>query len=279
VSTFTSVGCTIGLPDRTPLDGVRALFEARDSRFSRFLPTSELNRVNAAPLGVMLVSEDFASMLSLAIDAAGATGGRVSPAVGGAITAAGYDRDFADLPLDGGAVEPVAVQSIQSIRLRGRMLLRSAPVVLDLNGVVKGRTVDEALALLGSGWVSAGGDIATNVPLDVGLPGGDSVHLTGGGLATSSIARRAWVRGGVVQHHLIDPASGRPAAGPWRDVTVAAGRCLAADVAAKAALLHGDARPAWLDARGLAGRFVGHDGEVIHSTVWRELTTVAPLAA
>jgi thiamine biosynthesis lipoprotein len=159
------------------------------------------------------------------------------------------------------------------------MLLRSAPVVLDLNGVVKGRTVDDALALLGSGWVSAGGDIATSVPLDVGLPGGDSVHLTGGGLATSSVARRAWVRGGVVQHHLIDPASGRPATGPWRDVTVAAGSCLAADVAAKAALLHGDAGPAWLDARGLAGRFVGHDGNLVLSQRWRELSAPASLAA
>ncbi len=279
MSTFTSMGCEIVLPDGAPLDGVRALFEDRDRRFSRFLQTSELNRVNAAPLGLMLVSEDFASMLSLAFDAASATGGRVTPAVGGAITAAGYDRDFAGLPLDGDAVEPVAVQSLESIRLRGRMLLRSAPTLLDLNGVVKGRTVDDALALVGSGWICAGGDIATKVPLDVGLPGGGSVRLTAGGLATSSVARRSWVRGGVVQHHLIDPASGRPAVARWRDVTVAAGSCLAADVAAKAALLQGDAGPAWLDARGLAGRFVGHDGDVICSNAWCELTTAAPLAA
>ncbi len=197
MSTFTSMGCEIVLPDGAPLDGVRALFEERDRRFSRFLQTSELNRVNAAPLGLMLVSEDFASMLSLAFDAASATGGRVTPAVGGAITAAGYDRDFAELPLDGDAVEPVAVQPLESIRLRGRMLLRSAPILLDLNGVVKGRTVDDALALVGPGWICAGGDIATTVPLDVGLPGGDSVRLTGGGLATSSVARRTWVRGGV----------------------------------------------------------------------------------
>jgi thiamine biosynthesis lipoprotein len=274
------MGCEIVLPDGTPPDGVRALFEERDRRFSRFLPTSELNRVNAASPGVTLVSEDFASMLSLALDAASATGGRVTPAVGGAITAAGYDRDFAELPLDGGgAVGPVAVHSLESIRLRGRILLRSAPAVLDLNGVVKGRTVDDALRLIGKSWVCAGGDIATNVPLDVGLPGGGSVRLTGGGLATSSIARRTWVRGGVTQHHLIDPATGRPAVGCWRDVTVAAGSCLAADVAAKAALLYGAAGPAWLDARGLAGRFVGHNGEVTCSTAWRELMTAAPLAA
>jgi FAD:protein FMN transferase len=279
MSTFTSMGCEIIVSDGPSLDTVRALFDRRDSRFSRFLPTSELNRVNAAPLGVMLVSEDFASMLSLALDAASATGGLVTPAVGGAITAAGYDRDFADLPCDGEAVEPVAVQSLASVRLRGRMLLRSTPIVLDLNGVVKGRTVDDALTLLGEGWVSAGGDVATTVPLEVGLPSGGSVRLTGGGLATSSVARRTWLRAGAVQHHLIDPATGRLVATPWRDVTVAAGSCLAADVAAKAALLRGAAGPVWLESRGLAGRFVTAAGDVTCTDTWDRLTTAATLAA
>jgi len=61
--------------------------------------------------------------------------------------------------------------------LRGVALLRTEPVILDLNGVVKGQTVDDALELLGDGWVSAGGDIATTVPLVVGLPGGDTITL------------------------------------------------------------------------------------------------------
>jgi FAD:protein FMN transferase len=279
MSTFSSMGCEVVVAEGVPLDALRALFAERDRRFSRFLPTSELNRVNAAPLGVMLVSEGFASMLSLALDAGSATGGLVTPAVGGAITAAGYDRDFADLPLDGEAGEPVAVHSLASIRLRGRMLLRSAPVVLDLNGVVKGKTVDDALARAGSGWVCAGGDLATNVPVEVGLPGGGSARVTGGGLATSSVARRTWLRGGAVQHHLIDPASGRPVAGPWRDVTVAAGSCLAADIAAKAALLSGEAGPEWLDARSLAGRFLTAGGDVIHNRTWRGLMDARSLAA
>ena len=213
MSAFRSMGCDVSCADGVPLDRVRALFDERDRRFSRFLPTSELNRVNAAPLGVMLVSEDFASMLSLSLDAASATGGLVTPAVGGAITAAGYDRDFAALPLDGEPVEPVAVQSLAALRLRGRMLLRSAPLLLDLNGVVKGRTVDDALALAGSGWVCAGGDVATSVPLEVGLPGGDSVQLTGGGLATSSVSRRglAWRSSAASPDRSRDGSSGRRA--------------------------------------------------------------------
>jgi thiamine biosynthesis lipoprotein len=268
MNSFRSMGCDVLLPDSAPLDDVRALFDLRDLRFSRFHDSSELNRVNASPRGLTLVSEEFASMLSLALDAARATGGLVTPAAGGALIAAGYDRDFPRLPLDGVAVEPARVPSFRAISVRGNALLRTEPVILDLNGVVKGQTVDDALILLGNGWVSAGGDVATTVPLVVGLPGGDTITLERGGLATSSVDVRTWRRGGAPQHHLIDPATGLPSDSPWRDVTVAAQSCYVADVAAKAALLLGTAGPSWLDRRQLAGRFVDHAGHVTVSERW-----------
>ena len=165
------MGCEVVLPFGMPLEPVRALFDERDARFSRFRPSSELARVNALPLGLTLVSGEFASMLSLSIDAARATDGIVTPTVGGAIVAAGYDRDFARLPSDVGAVVPAAVPSWHSISLHGGGLLRTETVQLDLNGVVKGRTVDDALAVAGRGWISAGGDVAALEPVVVGLPG------------------------------------------------------------------------------------------------------------
>ena len=268
MTAFRSMGCDVVVSGAGRMGLVRALFDDRDRRFSRFLPSSELNRVNALPLGVARVSEELASMLSLALDAGRATGGRVTPAVGGAVLAAGYDRDSASLSGDGDAVVPARVPPLDSIVLRERMLLRSECVILDLNGVVKSRTVDDALVLIGRGWVAAGGDVATSIPLVVGLPGGDTVLLENGGLATSSTSLRAWKRGGVTQHHLIDPATGSPARTPWRDVSVAAATCFVADVAAKAALLLGTAGSAWLDARGLAGRFVDHDGHVTVNEAW-----------
>jgi FAD:protein FMN transferase len=104
----------------------------------------------------------------------------------------------------------------------------------------------------------------------VGLPADCTVTLLRGGLATSSVGRRRWLRGGIEQHHLIDPATGAPARSPWREVSVVASSCVAADVAAKAALLLGPAGPAWLDRRGLAGRFVAHDGRVSVNECWRQ---------
>ena len=264
---FRSMGCDVALPGGVPVDDVRALFERRDSRFSRFIDSSEINRVNAAPRGLMSLSEEFASMLTLALDAARATGGLVTPAVGAALLASGYDRDFDSLPLDEVAVGSAPVPSIDSISIIGRFLLRTEDIFLDLNGVVKSKTVDDALALVGRGWVSAGGDLATNVPLVVGLPRGGSVTVHGGGLATSSIGKRAWAGG----HHLIDPWNGAPSRTPWRDVTVAASSCVAADVAAKAALLLGTAGPSWLDRRGLPGRFVSLHGAVIVNENWQAL--------
>lgn len=269
MNTFRSMGCDVRLPYGAAVDAVRDLFDARDARFSRFKDSSELNGLNAGPLGVAVVSEDFASMLSLGIDAARATDGLISPAVGAAVLAAGYDRDFHHIPRDVGAVEPAEVPSLEAISLRGRVLLRAVPVTLDLNGVVKGKTVDDALALLdGSGWVSAGGDIAVAEPVVVGLPGGDSITVHSGGLATSSVAKRSWLAGGERQHHLIDPRTGAPSRSPWRDVTVAAPTCLAADVAAKAALILGFDGPWWLERRGLAGRLVDHHGNVTLTSRW-----------
>lgn len=268
MNAFRAMGCDVALPYGVPVGLVRALFEERDARFSRFRPSSELSRVNALPLGLTLVSGEFASMLHLSLDAARATDGLVTPAVGSAILAAGYDRDFVLLPQDVGAAVPAAVPSWHSISLQGGGLLRTETVQLDLNGVVKGKTVDDALELAGSGWVAAGGDVAALEPVVVGLPGGGSIALHEGGLATSSVAKRRWLAAGVPQNHLIDPRTGRPTTSPWRDVTVSASTCLIADVAAKAALLLGAAGPAWLDDRHLAGRFVAHSGAVTLNESW-----------
>ena len=276
MTAFRSMGCEVVVPSGLSAGAVRRLFDDRDRRFSRFIESSELNRVNDSPQGVTVVSEELASMLSLALDAARATDGLVSPTVGGAVLAAGYDRDFPLILPDGDPVEPAAVPALNSIKLDGRILLRTRPVTLDLNGVVKGRTVDDALALLGDGWVSAGGDLATAQPIVVGLPGGDTVLVDRGGLATSSVSKRSWLRGGERQHHLIDPATGAPARTRWSDVTVAAPTCLEADIAAKAALLLGDEGPSWLDRRGLAGRFVDQDGCVVGNQSW---TSAVPAQA
>jgi thiamine biosynthesis lipoprotein len=242
------------------LAAVERLFAEWDRVFSRFVRESELNRVNRDPSTVVLLSRPFAFALRAALEAADATDGLVEPTLGAAIEAAGYDRDFPLLADDlRPAGSPVPGRR-HAVRLAGRLLSRPPGTALDLNGVVKALAVDSALELIaGDALVSAGGDLAARGGADVGLPGGGALHLVSGGIATSGTTKRRWSRGGELQHHLIDPRTGRPARSRWEEVTVVAESCLAADVAAKAAFLLSEDGPRWLDERGLAGRFHGGD--------------------
>ena len=255
VHTFTAMGCEIAVAGASPSAqaAVEDLFRARDRMFSRFIGKSELNHVNAAAGQPVHVSDEFARMVRVGLDAAEESGGLVDPTLGAALVSAGYDVDFALLPHDGPAAVRGEPGCWRSVRLRGRFLLvPAANVQLDLNGVVKGATVDDALTLIGgSGWVSAGGDLLTGTEgVIVALPGGGTVRLERGALATSGVDRRRWVRGGREQHHLIDPRTGAPASSPWRSVTACAATCLGADVAAKIGFFRGaSARHGWTSTR------------------------------
>jgi thiamine biosynthesis lipoprotein len=268
VNRFSAMGCEVVVEGATAdeLARVRALFEERDAIFSRFQAGSELNAVNTGR-GARLVSPLFSRMVEAALRAREQTGGLVDPTLGAALEAAGYDRDFEAL---GPGDEPLAAAgSAGRVELYGRVLVPGRGVKLDLNGVVKAAAVDDALRLLsGPGFVSAGGDLATRGEVDVALPGGGAVRLRSGGLATSGRTKRRWTRAGEEQHHLIDPATGRPSTSPWEEVTVCGATCLAADVAAKAAFLLGEEGPDWLDERGLPGRFLAQ-GRAHENASWR----------
>ena len=249
---------------------VRRLFDEHDRVFSRFRPESELNRVNRDPSEVVVLSPLFASALRSALGAAAATDGLVDPTLGRAIEAAGYDRDFALLVDDERPPGAPVRGRWRTLRLSSRLLSRPPGTALDLNGVVKARAVDAVLGLIaGDALVAAGGDVATRGGAVVRLPGEGSLRLLAGGVATSGTTKRRWRRDGEVQHHLIDPRTGRPAASRWDEVTVAAGSCVAADVAVKAAFLLSKDGPDWLDERGLPGRFLS-GGEVVPNRAWTE---------
>lgn len=275
VERFTAMGCEIvvGGAGEAELPAIKALFEEREQTFSRFRATSELSRVNAAGGSTLLVSELFAVTLADALRAARQTEGLVDPTLGVALQDAGYDRDFALVCSEDEPAGPGAPGSWPTVQLHERILTRPPGTLLDLNGVVKSRAVDDALALLdGAGFVAAGGDVATLGGTLVGLPNSGTLQLNGGGMATSGTPRRRWRRGDALQHHLIDPATGRPSTSIWSLVTVAAGSCRDADVAAKAALLLGPDGPAWLDARELPGRFVSSvDGATALNRTWQTM--------
>ncbi len=110
---------------------VRELFEQWDATFSRFRPDSELNRINADPSPVALLSRTFAYALREALAAAVTTNGLVDPTLGAALEAAGYDRDFDLLHDDDdcppGPPSPGRWRSLRSSRPAAISRLAAAP--------------------------------------------------------------------------------------------------------------------------------------------------------
>lgn len=270
--------------DALLLRQVPGWFQGWELVLSRFLPESELSWVNRRAGRATVISPVLAEVLALALDVAHATGGLVTPTVLGALEDAGYDRDFAQVR-DSFVQPPRAPAAVPDWRMvkldrRRRTVLLPEGVRLDLGGVAKGWAAKAALARIapyGPALVDAGGDIAVGAPP---APGGrwpvavaspiapnediDLLLLAHVGVATSGRDLRRWLRGGLPQHHLIDPATARPAATDVLSATVVAPDLTMAEAAAKLALLRGSqAGLAWLESRpGLAGLLVLEDGTV-----------------
>ena len=243
------------------------------------------------------VSAGLAEAIGVALAAAEWSGGLVDPTVGAAMIALGYDRDFVQVRARRWDQRPISIEAVPgwaAVRLDGLRVQVSPGVVLDLGATAKGLGADwsasAAFAASGPGGVlvSLGGDVAAagdsphgGWPILVAddhrqsVAGSQThssptqlVRLAGGGLATSSIACRQWRRSGRTLHHIVDPRTGLPAAGPWRTVSTVAATCAEANAASTAAIILGADAPRWLAERGIPARLVGRDGSVQRVGGW-----------
>lgn len=104
---------------------------------------------------------------------------------------------------------------------------------------------------------------------------GSDVVLTEGGLATSSVTTRRWLRAGREWHHLFDPRTARPAQGPWLTVTALGHSAVAANAASTCAIVLGADAPTWLARRAVAARLVDQAGRAHHTPGWAPTRTDA----
>lgn len=243
------------------------------AQFSRFLPASELSRMNVDPRAAVPASPLLIE-LAAAVHAAGEiTGGLVDATLVDALEAAGYGGDLPCAPAPTGrAVVPPPASSppsgpaapsplrhwstVQVDRARG-VVCRPPGVRLDSGGLVKGLLADVLC-----GWLETYADVVVDCCGDVRFggtePGDRDIHIEhpfggtaatltarGGAVATSGTTGRCWVRAdGRAAHHLLDPSTGEPARTGVLQVTALAPTALEAEVLAKWALLSGvDAAP------------------------------------
>lgn len=255
------------------------LFSEWESRLSRFRADSELSALNRSGGTPRVVSRILLDAVMAAIAGARATGGAFDPTLGAHLAQLGYDRTFTDVardaPPDPAPRRPGGGWRRIWIDAERRLVMLPRAVHLDLGGLAKGMAVDAGLARLAEigatpALLSAGGDLAATAPPEGQDPwcvavdgryGRRLVALAGGAIATSGIARRRWRRGGEERHHLIDPRTGRPAAGDLWSASVAASTCARAEVAATAAFVLGSDRGAgFLASRRLPGLLIDRDG-------------------
>jgi thiamine biosynthesis lipoprotein len=289
----TSMRLVVTRPDELAAakNAADRVIKAIDDAASRFRADSELSRVNREPGRQIHISALLAQALAAGLKGARLTNGAVDPTVGTAVRLAGYDRDFASILADGPPIHlSVKVPGWQAIQFDEAARTVSIPpgVEIDLGATAKALAADLAAAAaheaMGSGGVlvSLGGDIAvagdppaegwavqtsedSNARID---DDEETISIQAGGIATSSTTVRRWTRGGIVLHHIIDPATGLPAAGPWRTASVVAGTCVDANIAATAAIVMGESAIEWLTAKGLPARLVDRDGIVHRVSGW-----------
>lgn len=251
--------------------------------WSRFISSSDISRINQlGPTGGTLrVDPSTLTLLATMIEGYQATAGRYDPTVLRSMIAEGYAASHVD-PSKVSAVAPGAARSasLHDLELDPSTNTVTVPatLVVDPGGIGKGLAADLAVAhLLEAGvdgaMVEIGGDLsmAGTSPdpagwlVDVEHPDpadgiACSLAISGGGVATSSVRSRHWVRDGVERHHQIDPRTATCSSTDLLAVTVIAPAGRQAEVHATAALAEGSTGViSYLDGHGLSGiAFAAH---------------------
>lgn len=270
--TFRAMGSQIGLwLDAAPETAaaafaqVEALFAFNEQVLSRFLPESELCRLNGRAGEWVSVSDLLWNVLCDAVLQAEATQGLFDPTLLNALEAAGYDRSFDLMAAAGTQINADdADKNWENWRQVGldvdtQSVWLPPGMRLDLGGIGKGFTAQEAVERL-SQWgpclVDAGGDVTAGAaphgwpgwPVAVAAPWTEeapeqanllTLWLAESSLATSGIDYRRWQVDGRTAHHLIDPRTGQPAQTDILTVTVWAEQATTAEAWATAVLVQG----------------------------------------
>ncbi|MDI4665492.1 FAD:protein FMN transferase [Xanthobacter autotrophicus] len=259
--------------------------ERVEQQMSTFRPESDLERLNAAQVGIWIdIPRELMHVLATALEVGRLSGGAFDIGVGDLVKAWGFGG--ARMP-DGGRIaalagrpsfEPPKTLQLDPAACRARRL---APLRLDLAGIAKGFGVDELAremleAGLSSWLVGIDGEMRAQGLKPDGRPWTVAherpsvgrrdilgvLELSGAAVATSGNYRHRVEVAGRTLSHTMDPSRGAPLDNDLAAVTVLGETCMAADAWATALLVHGAIEgPALARRLGLAALFVRADGE------------------
>jgi len=225
-ATFPAMGTTAHVVVNGPealVERARTRIEDLEALWSRFLPDSEVSRLNRHGSG--RVSRDTEGLITRSIAGWRHTGGRFDPTVYRSMVQLGYDTSFESITTSTASREATAAPGCGEIEVGGGVVRLPPGAGFDPGGIGKGLGADlVAEELIADGadgaMVNLGGDLraagfsdagAWVVRIDEPAAGVTAtVAFETGAVATSTPLRRAWEQGAARRHHLIDPASGLP---------------------------------------------------------------------
>ena len=294
-STFPAMGNTTSVVvvggTNDHLDMARRRIDELESMWSRFIPSSDISRLNRAAGRTMEVAPETISLLQYMVDAHRATSGLFDPTRLPQLVDAGYTRSLVSdrlTILPTGVAWSHGLEEI-SIDAGSRRVTLPPDVTVDAGGIGKGFAadivVDEILENGARGaLVNVGGDLRCsgegdrNDAWEIAITTADGtgeierVRLQSGAIATSSVHAKTFMRNEELRSHIIDPRTDHalePHTSPVIQASVIADECVWAEVMTKALILEQpDNGIALIDGLDLAALIVTGDGSFYRSPNW-----------
>ncbi|MBN8293696.1 FAD:protein FMN transferase [Rhodobacter sp. NTK016B] len=260
-----------------------------DAQMSTWNASSDLMRLNAAPVGArVMVPDRLSEVLRLGLEIGLASGGAFDIGMGDAVTAWGFGPEAAAPERIRSAMTARRVPTHQALEIdrTSGLVRKTSPLALDLNGIAKGYGVDrlaETLTVhgIGDALVGIDGEMralglrpdgeAWTIAVEAPDPARRAPHtilaLQDAAVATSGDYRH-WVEvQGRRLSHTMDPARGAPLIASPASVTVVARTCAEADAWATALMVKGSLEGAML-ARScnLNALFIDREGDHLRET-------------
>ena len=234
-----------------------------EDKFDRTDPESEISRINAAGVSGCEVSEDTAHVISLSLYYGAVSDGAFDISIGSVMDAWGFGMNDSGTPSyrvpgDTELAELLKAVGADMVSVLGSSVkTASDDVVIDLGGVGKGYAAQAAADVLRaegvkSALLSLGGNICAvgskpdGSPWRAAIqsPSGDGyagvIEFSDASVVTTGGYRRYFEENGVRYHHVIDPATGRPADSGLLSATVVCSDSAVADILSTAVFVMGE---------------------------------------
>jgi thiamine biosynthesis lipoprotein len=254
-----------------------SVFESLDNKLSFFKPGSLLQQINSQS-EFTLTDPDGIQVISKSLDIARVSGGAFDPTLGALKTLYPIGSENPRPPGGREIAQALSRCGYRKVSLQGGRIVKPEGLMLDLGGYLKGYAVEMASKRLsGRGFenfmVDGGGNIRASGKNQWGKPwriGLENPRVSGGivavipldnrAIATSGDYQRCFFYDGVRYHHVLDPATGKPARRAV-SATVIAPDAATADAMSTAAFVKGrrDGIP-FLESAGLEGIILDEEG-------------------